>query len=139
MNEPDFNHKEGEIVKVTITSSTSFGAFAKLEDGETGLIHISEIDNCYIKDVANALPIGSIHDVMIISTGNKPHTYKLSVRRALPQRRPRQINPIAKKPLTRRQTNIGILNRLSFKPLQDSLSQMTEAEYKRIKGENTHG
>ena len=34
---------EGEIVGGKVTSITKFGAFVALDDGKSGLVHISEI------------------------------------------------------------------------------------------------
>ncbi|MFW5889647.1 MAG: S1 RNA-binding domain-containing protein [Bacillota bacterium] len=45
----------GSIVVGKVTGITNFGAFVELEDGETGLIHISEVANTYVKDISNFL------------------------------------------------------------------------------------
>lgn len=39
------NHKPGDIVSATITTIMRFGAFARLQEGVEGLIHISSIPN----------------------------------------------------------------------------------------------
>lgn len=56
----------GEIVKGTITGVKKFGAFIKLPDGSTGLCHISEISNKYIKDIETHLTLKQEVDVKII-------------------------------------------------------------------------
>ena len=43
-----------------IRSSRSNGAFLKLEDGRLGLVHISEIDRNYVKDVHDHLREGDV-------------------------------------------------------------------------------
>lgn len=45
----------GNIVVGKITGITNFGAFVELESGETGLVHISEVANTYVKDISNFL------------------------------------------------------------------------------------
>jgi ribosomal protein S1 len=41
----------GAVVDGTVERITPYGAFLKLEDGRLGLVHISEIDRNYVKDV----------------------------------------------------------------------------------------
>ncbi len=45
----------GEIVEGTVTGITNFGAFVQLPGGETGLVHISEVADTYVKDIRNYL------------------------------------------------------------------------------------
>jgi S1 RNA binding domain protein len=45
----------GSIVVGKVTGITNFGAFVELESGETGLVHISEVANTYVKDISNFL------------------------------------------------------------------------------------
>ena len=40
---------------MTVQRITPYGAFVKLEDGRVGLIHISEIDRNYVKNVGDHL------------------------------------------------------------------------------------
>lgn len=48
----------GGDVFVNVTRITPYGAFVTLTDGRTGLIHISEIDRNYVKDVREHLREG---------------------------------------------------------------------------------
>ena len=43
----------GKIIEGKVTGVTSFGAFMALEDGKTGLVHISEIANDYVKEIGD--------------------------------------------------------------------------------------
>jgi len=45
----------GAIVEGEITGITKFGAFMALPENKTGLIHISEVSNAYVKDVHDFL------------------------------------------------------------------------------------
>lgn len=56
----------GQIVKGTITGVKKFGAFIKLPEGSTGLCHISEVSNSYIKEIESHLTVGQEVDVKII-------------------------------------------------------------------------
>ncbi len=43
--------EEGKVVEGIVSSITSFGAFIQLPEGKTGLVHISEIADTYVKDI----------------------------------------------------------------------------------------
>ena len=45
----------GAVIDGTVERITPYGAFLKLEDGRLGLVHISEIDRNYVKDVHDHL------------------------------------------------------------------------------------
>ena len=60
-------YKPGDIVAGTITSVMRFGAFARLEEGVEGLIHISSINMpAGIKDIDKVLEAGQIVQVRIL-------------------------------------------------------------------------
>ncbi|MCL6451286.1 MAG: S1 RNA-binding domain-containing protein, partial [Acetobacteraceae bacterium] len=41
----------GSVVEGVVSGITRFGAFVELPDGRTGLVHISEIADAYVRDV----------------------------------------------------------------------------------------
>jgi len=45
----------GTTVEGKVTGITKFGAFVELPGGDTGLVHISEVANTYVKDISNYL------------------------------------------------------------------------------------
>ena len=45
----------GAIFEGEVTTITAFGAFVQLPEGKTGLVHISEVSNAYVKDVRDFL------------------------------------------------------------------------------------
>lgn len=76
------NYKEGQDVKATIVSITSFGAFAQIIDGIDGLIHISQIANQRVNNVADILAVGDVVDCRITEIDSEKKRISLS-RRAL--------------------------------------------------------
>lgn len=54
------------IVRGEIVNLTNFGAFAKLEDGIEGLIHISELANQRIEKPEDVVSIGDVFDLKVI-------------------------------------------------------------------------
>lgn len=59
---------KGERQKGIVTGITNFGAFIRLEDGKTGLVHISQISEQYVRDVHDHLTVGQEVTVRILST-----------------------------------------------------------------------
>ncbi|MFD1673615.1 S1 domain-containing RNA-binding protein [Alicyclobacillus fodiniaquatilis] len=78
-----------------VTGITRFGAFVTLPEGATGLVHISEISDSYVKDVHDFLQVDDEVTVKVISVGNDGKI-ALSIRQAsetaaaAPQSRPQR-------------------------------------------------
>lgn len=58
-------YEVGERVTVTITRITNFGAFAKIDDENEGLIHVSEISPQRVENVEDVLKVGQTVEVVI--------------------------------------------------------------------------
>ena len=61
----------GNIVEGTITSVMAFGAFVDLGSNESGLVHISELSNEYVKDINTFVKKGDRVKVKIIRIDEK--------------------------------------------------------------------
>src|SRR5699024_4453161 len=48
----------GSKVEGKVTGITNFGAFVELEKNTTGLVHISEVADSYVKDINEYLKVG---------------------------------------------------------------------------------
>lgn len=59
--------KTDEIYNGTVTGLTAYGAFVKLENGESGMIHISEVASVYVKEIKDFLTEGQEVKVKVIS------------------------------------------------------------------------
>ncbi len=57
----------GQIVEGKITGITRFGAFMEISQGVTGLIHISEVADSFVKDVNDFLKENEIVKAKVIS------------------------------------------------------------------------
>ncbi len=77
--------EEGKIVSGKVTGITSFGAFVELEDGVTGLVHISEISTSYVKDINDHVKVGDTVDVMVLPADKKGKV-GLSIKQVMQQR-----------------------------------------------------
>lgn len=82
----------GAVVSGTVVRIAPYGAFVKLEDGETGLVHISEIDRNYVRSVEEHL---HLEDVVTVKVVGKKGDGKidLSIKQADPDWRPELSRP----------------------------------------------
>lgn len=70
----------GDIIDVTITGIQAYGAFASLPDHSSGLIHISEISDKFVRSVENFVHIGDVIHVKVIDIDEMTHQAKLSLK-----------------------------------------------------------
>jgi S1 RNA binding domain protein len=71
----------GKVIEGKVSSITKFGAFIQLPDGKTGLVHISEVADEYVKDVNAHLKEDQSVKVKIMSI-NDGGKISLSIKRA---------------------------------------------------------
>jgi|SRR5690606_2776239 len=57
----------GAILEGRVTGITNFGAFVELEGGQTGLVHISEVADFYVKDIKDHLKENDVVKVRVIN------------------------------------------------------------------------
>jgi S1 RNA binding domain protein len=80
----------GTKLEGKVTGITHFGAFVDLTGGVTGLVHISEIADSYVKDVHEHLKINDMVMVKIINV-DKDGKIGLSIRQAVDKPPEQQI------------------------------------------------
>ena len=73
-------YPRGSRVKGKITKITDFGAFAEIEPGVEGLIHVSEISDEHVDDPRKFLKVGDEKDVMIIDIDADDRKIGLSIK-----------------------------------------------------------
>jgi small subunit ribosomal protein S1 len=73
----------GQIVPATITRLTKFGAFARVDDGIEGLIHISELADRHISNPGQVVQEGENVQVKITGIDVARRRLSLSIRQAL--------------------------------------------------------
>ncbi|ONI43261.1 30S ribosomal protein S1 [Candidatus Epulonipiscium fishelsonii] len=77
------NLEEGDIVEAKIVKFMSFGAFAKINDGVEGLIHISQISPKRIAKPEDALQIDQVVEAKITKIDRKDKKIGLSIIEAI--------------------------------------------------------
>ena len=71
----------GAIVDGKVTGVKKFGAFVRLPDGTTGMVHISEVSAEYIQELSDVLAEGQAVKVKVISVSPEGKV-ALSIKRA---------------------------------------------------------
>lgn len=74
----------GSIVEGVVTGITKFGAFVELPGGVTGLVHISEVADAYVKDVKDYLKETDRVKVKVVNIDEKGKI-GLSIKQAQPK------------------------------------------------------
>ncbi|MBC1530062.1 RNA-binding protein S1 [Listeria booriae] len=92
----------GNKLQGKISGITNFGAFVELEGGKTGLVHISEVADNYVKDINDILTVGDEVTVKVMNVGDDGKI-GLSIRKAVdqparPERPERSYNNGPRKP-----------------------------------------
>ena len=72
----------GQKLTGKVTGIKNFGAFVALGDNESGLVHISEISNGFVKDINEVLSLGDEVTVKVVSIANDGKI-GLSIRQAM--------------------------------------------------------
>ncbi|CAI8816835.1 S1 domain-containing RNA-binding protein [Priestia megaterium] len=71
----------GSKVQGKVTGITNFGAFVELPGGQTGLVHISEVADSYVKDINDHLKVGQEIEVKVVN--EKDGKIGLSIKKAI--------------------------------------------------------
>ena len=73
-------YKKNDIVEGHVTGIEDYGIFIGLDEYYSGLIHISEISNEYVRNVNNYVKIGETIKVRILESDDETCHVKLSIK-----------------------------------------------------------
>ncbi len=76
-------YAEGDVVDATVVSITPFGAFANIIEGIDGLIHISQVSDKRVGNVAEVLEVGQTVQAKIVEIDAEKKRVSLSIRALL--------------------------------------------------------
>ena len=113
--------KVGEIREGCISGIQPYGAFVQLDNGEKGLIHISEISKGYVKDVTQYLRVGERVRVKILDYDSVLNQCRLSLKALQPTTRSRHK--------TTRESKVPKMV-IGFKTLEEHLDEWIEQQNK---------
>ena len=113
-------YTKGKIVEGVVTGIESYGIFVSLDEFYSGLIHISEISNGFVKNIHDYVNIGDTIYVEIIGVNEEESHLNLSIK---------NIN-YRKKHLKKRQKIVETT--LGFKTLAYKLPIWIDESFKKI-------
>ncbi len=126
----------GAVLEGKVSGVTKFGAFVNLPGGKSGLVHISEIANTFVSDVAQFVSVGQTVKVKVIGiNGDK---INLSIKRAeetqeAPRKRaPSQPRPAAPRPQQSAQPIGQVAAPTEDQAFEDKLKQFMKESDSRI-------
>lgn len=74
----------GSICEGKVTGITKFGAFVDLGEGQTGMVHISEVAQSYVNEIKDHLKLEQVVKVKVISI-SEDGKISLSIKKAMPK------------------------------------------------------
>lgn len=75
-----FKYEKGKIVTGCVTGIEKYGVFIGLDEFYSGLIHISEISNSFVKNINDYVHIGETIKVKILEIDDDNYHVKLSIK-----------------------------------------------------------
>ncbi len=121
----------GAIVEGKVTGLTNFGAFVSLPDGKSGMVHISEVSNSFVKDIKEHLKEGQDVKVKVVNITDEGKI-SLSIKKA--EDTPRESAPRQKRNDRPRNNNVW---QGQSKPQNDSAMSFEDmmARFKQVSDE----
>lgn len=71
---------KGKIVKAVVSGIENYGIFVKVDDQYSGLIHISEISDSYVRNICDYTNIGDTIYTKVLDINEETHQLKLSIK-----------------------------------------------------------
>lgn len=116
-------YEKGRIVTGQVTGIEKYGIFVSLDEFYSGLIHISEISDGFVKDINDYVSIGETIQAKVVEIDDKTYHVKLSIK---------NINY-----RITRKTNFKLKEvSRGFKPLEENLSEWISKKLNEIDSQN---
>ena len=116
--------KIGQIVEGVVTGIQPYGAFVMLDEKTSGLIHISEISDGYVKDVKNFVNVKDRVKVKVIDVDETSTHARLSLK---------ALQSSLRKEKNRQRKAYLPPNKIGFQSIADAMPQwIEEAKEKKL-------
>ncbi|MDR3645006.1 MAG: S1 RNA-binding domain-containing protein [Clostridia bacterium] len=116
----------GAIVEGKVTGITKFGAFVELPDGETGMVHISEVASTFVKEIKDYVQENQMVKVKIMGITSEGRI-SLSIKKAEAPGERRPPRPERYEWSPRRNDN------LSFEEMMNKFKQSSDEKLSDLK------
>lgn len=113
-----FKYEKGKIVTGQVTGIEKYGIFVSLDEFYSGLIHISEISDGFVKNISDYVNIGETIKAKVVETDTDNYHVKLSIKNINYKIRKRKFSPL-------KETEKGFL------PLEEKLDSWIEEQAKK--------
>ena len=74
------DYKIGDIIKCRVSGIENYGIFVQVDESTSGLIHISEVSNDFVKDVNNYVKLDEIIYCQVLDVNENNSQLKLSIK-----------------------------------------------------------
>ena len=88
------NYELGQIVNGVVVEIASYGAFIQCDNGQKGLLHISELSSGFVTSVEDMLKVGDTLRLRIVSIDPKNQYLRLSLKQGPDVKQTRQTKKI---------------------------------------------
>ena len=112
-------YEKGKIVIGQVTGIEKYGIFISLDEFYSGLIHISEISDGFVKNIKDYVNIGETIRAKVVETDEDNYHVKLSIKNV-------NYKIKKRKPIALQETKLG------FKMLEEELPNWIESKLKNI-------
>ena len=112
-------YNKGKIVTGQVTGIEKYGIFISLDEFYSGLIHISEISDGFVKNINDYVKVGETIRAIVVDTDEDNYHVKLSIKNFNYKTKRRNFEPLVE-------------TKLGFKPLEDKLDTWMKEELKKI-------
>ena len=109
--------REGMILQGVVTNVTAFGAFVDIGVHQDGLVHVSHLAQRFVKDPNDAVRVGELVKVKVLSADPRRKRIALSIREAEPggAPKPERAGPERGKPAAAAGLDLGALERAGYR------------------------
>lgn len=112
-------YEKGKIITGQVTGIEKYGIFVSLDEFYSGLIHISEISDGFVKDINDYVNVGETIKAKVVDTDEDTYHVKLSIKNI-------NYRTIRKKGLKLKEVSRG------FEPLEEKMTTWISEKTKEI-------
>ena len=113
------NYEKGKIVKGQVTGIEKYGIFVSLDEFYSGLIHISEISDGFVKNINDYVTVGETIRAKVVEVDEENYHVKLSIKNMNQKMKKRKSIPLEE-------------TKLGFTPLEEKLDGWIDAKMEEL-------
>ena len=113
------NYEKGKIVKGQVTGIEKYGIFVSLDEFYSGLIHISEISDGFVKNINDYVTVGETIRAKVVEVDEENYHVKLSIKNMNYKTKKRKSIPLEE-------------TKLGFTPLEEKLDGWIDAKMEEL-------